>query len=415
MHHYIEEQRDASELWRARATARDSLAAERVRTGLRDAESAAAAESTAHGQNLYTKGSSFEDACMSAMQDIWLGDAEGRVGAGAPATAEVAPPGSKTLVLQNVTLGVAAGEIDMMVVRVHDLDAALVASPPKHGDGVGDNQEVRGEGEGLPAVEVLAVVECKRSADDVARGFHQRQAMLAWLTGTSWKYDPGGWKNKRHPTGHFRCGYHALPKAARQQLHLEDGKKASLALTPQSFRRFRPGMSGRAHSWFIEGVWFATRPRSLTGLDAKLRAPLLEMAVGLVVDRLASEPAARVTRRACVGGTADRPGCSGVGRGAGAGAGGAYAEERQNAVDVAGGSVDPGHASSAAAREDTWAAVLNERRDGGGDEILRGSLATLHGWVGRALEDFEPATTQGVLSLYADHEHTAEQILLVDV
>ena len=192
----------------------------------------------------------------------------------------------------------AAGEIDLAVVRARrDDPSAFVDAIPRDGDGVrrraGDDTVREGTGtaiegaggvsgsdpESAPAVDVLAVVECKRNPDDVARGFHARQTTLGWLAGSN--YDPEDWRNKRHPTGHFARGFHPVRLATRVGVTGEDAAAAAkerfgedgsaFALTRQSFRRFR-GSDADGGGFFLRGLWFITRARTMTGMDAKVRA-----------------------------------------------------------------------------------------------------------------------------------------------
>ena len=46
--------------------------------------------------------------------------------------------------------------------------------------------------------------------------------------------------------------------------------ESAFALTPQSFRRFRESDANEG-GFFLRGLWFITRARTMTGMDAKVR------------------------------------------------------------------------------------------------------------------------------------------------
>lgn len=125
-------------------------------------------------------------------------------------------------VLTGVRLGTARTELDQVVVR----------------------------GSGGSPVEVLAVVEAKRSPNDVAHGFTRRQADLAWLAGHRAAYDPARHVTRHFPTGHFD----------RAVTHEQDG--ARFVFDPTSFRRFRP-----ENGHILAGLYFVTRAAPLAGLS----------------------------------------------------------------------------------------------------------------------------------------------------
>jgi len=176
-----------------------------------------------------------------------------------------------------------------------------------------------------PAAEVLMVLEAKRNPDDLARGFKSQQKLLSWMAGED--YDPKDWTNRRHPKGRFLQGYHPMRLAF--WLHSpgdgdgpEDGGGGGdgsglredeslgrwLMLTKDSFHLFKrvedaevkddqvaaaaaaEGSSGSGggdgnggsgggggtggtggSGYFMERCWMATRPRALSGLEAKVR------------------------------------------------------------------------------------------------------------------------------------------------
>lgn len=289
---HLNDVRASSELHRARADARAALAEAREAVGLADAEAAAAEASRIFGGDVVDKGESFETTCEAIVRDFLHRDPN------AFRSSTGSLDGDRALdreegdlwLLRNVTLGMAAGEIDLAVVRARrDDPSAFVDAIPRDGDGVrrraGNDttaESARGasgpDSESAPAVDVLAIVECKRNPDDVVRGFHARQTTLGWLAGSD--YDPEDWRNTRHPTGHFVRGYHPVRLATRVAVPGKDaaaaresgGKDAesAFALTPQSFRRFRKSDANEG-GFFLRGLWFITRARTMTGMDAKVR------------------------------------------------------------------------------------------------------------------------------------------------
>jgi hypothetical protein len=128
-------------------------------------------------------------------------------------------------ILQTVRLGAAGVELDVVVVR-------------------------QPGGPDAP-VEVLAVVEAKRNANDLGHGFSRRQIDLAWLTGDRAAYDPA-----EHRTGTFDAGHFDRPAA-----HWQDGRPFVFA--PGSFGRFARNGSGH----FRDGLWLVTRAGPVWGLS----------------------------------------------------------------------------------------------------------------------------------------------------
>ena len=304
----------SSPLWRDVERARDALRAERARTGLASADDDARAASTANGNSLVAKGDDYEKTCADVVADAFLagGLIEG-ADWGADGDADREREGVGVLLLRNVTLGLHSGELDCVLVRVNhsgETESAFVDAIPQDGDGTtgrrtlarrgrtaaaaaaagddGDDEknQKNQKNQNRPAVEVLAVFECKRNPDDVARGFHSRQTTLAWLAGDEAAYDPREWANRRHPSGHFRRGYHPMKLARWVRGGGGDespgGSKygKAVVLTRDSFRGFRRThrtAEGRG-GFYLDGVWMVTRPRTMCGLDAKVSGSSLLLA-----------------------------------------------------------------------------------------------------------------------------------------
>ena len=300
----------SSPLWRDVERARDALRAECNRTGLASADEDARRASTANGNSLVAKGDDYEKTCADVVADAFLsgvaiGGADGGADWGADGDAD---GDADVLLLRNVTLGLHSGELDCVLVRVNrsETESAFVDAIPQDGDGTTgrrtlarrgrtatttaaagdyDDDDEKNRARRRPAVEVLAVFEFKRNPDDVARGFHSRQTTLAWLAGDEASYDPREWANRRHPSGHFRRGYHPM-KLARwvrgggggDGAGTKDGKVVVLTRDSfRGFRRTRRDAEGRG-GFYLDGVWLVTRPRTMCGLDAKVSGSSLLLA-----------------------------------------------------------------------------------------------------------------------------------------
>jgi hypothetical protein len=133
--------------------------------------------------------------------------------------------GGEPRVLRGVKLGAARMELDQVVARP-------------------------GAAPGEPT-EVLAVVEVKRSPNDVAHGFRMRQENLAWLTGDDEGYEPAAYRTRAFPAGRFD----------RPAVHAEGGE--SWRFGPGSFRRFR---RDPATGLFLDGLYLVTREGPLWGV-----------------------------------------------------------------------------------------------------------------------------------------------------
>jgi hypothetical protein len=144
-----------------------------------------------------------------------------------PELAGGGPDAGEVRVLRGVTLGAARMELDQLLVR----------PAPRPGE----------------PVEVLALVEVKRRADDLAHGFRMRQENLAWLTGDEAGYDPAAYRTRGFPAGRFD----------RAAAHTGDGEVHVLG--PGSFRRFR---RDPATGLFLDGLYLVTRDGPVWGLGS---------------------------------------------------------------------------------------------------------------------------------------------------
>lgn len=190
------------------------LARLRAETGVEREEARLAELQRERGRRSGRTGASFEEVAAAALREHVVPElaAEGE--------------GGKVRVLRGVTLGAARTEIDHLVVRL-----------PAEGEGT---------------VEVLALGEAKRNANDLAHGFRLRQENLAWLTGSAEGWDPAVYRTRAFPSGRFEG----------EATHTQGGER--FRLSSASFRRFRRDGEGGA---FLERLYLVTRPGTLWGVD----------------------------------------------------------------------------------------------------------------------------------------------------
>jgi hypothetical protein len=320
----------ASHLYREREAARAALRDGRARTGLDAAESEAGSAERGAGAESGALGAAFEEAGLRAVARLIR---EGRFEV--PGMRDE-PRGSgedALFMLRNMSLGMGLGEIDGALVRVRDDEKAFVKgatafSPSRSRDSrrrrrsaaetdIDAPPDCLGSSPSAPNVEVLAVFECKRNPDDARRGFLRRRADLGWLGGESPRdasdetsarpaYDPKRYVNRNHPTGHFVRGYHPVRRMERvthgargsdilrsdvtdadgdeteeTEETANDGSASPasepsesrfLVVTKASFRRFANGFANGGAGFYFPRLCLVTRPRTMCGLDTKVRA-----------------------------------------------------------------------------------------------------------------------------------------------
>ena len=335
----------ASRLYREREAARAALRDGRARTGLDAAESEAGSAERGAGAESGALGAAFEEAGLRAVARLIR---EGRFEV--PGMRDE-PRGSgedALFMLRNMSLGMGLGEIDGALVRVRDEEkgVAHTAFSPSRSVAYGRHPSRRSAAETddappdcnpkPPNVEVLAVFECKRNPDDARRGFLRRRADLGWLGGESPRdasdetsarpaYDPKRYVNRNHPTGHFVRGYHPVrrmervtPVAGSEDILRSDVTDADgdeteetandgscrnlsepsesrfLVVTKASFRRFANGFANGGAGFYFPRLCLVTRPRTMCGLDTKVRA-VIESSFESSFEKL--RPSGRKTRR----------------------------------------------------------------------------------------------------------------------
>lgn len=140
------------------------------------------------------------------------------------------PPDFERHILRNLTLSLAANEIDLMCVLVDTRDR----SQP---------------------VLVEAIAECKSNPDDIARSFVRFTPLLAFFRGELDKYNTEDFRNSRYPKGIFRKCVH---------------KELSVAynFSPESFKLFE---FDEASNYFVERVHLLThRRKAISRLPFKI-------------------------------------------------------------------------------------------------------------------------------------------------
>lgn len=321
----------ASRLYREREAARAALRDGRARTGLDAAESEAGSAERGAGAESGALGAAFEEAGLRAVARLIR---EGRFEVPGMRDEPRGSGEDALFMLRNMSLGMGLGEIDGALVRVRDDEkkngGATAFSPSRYSrDSRRRRTSPPAETDDAPPdcnpkppnVEVLAVFECKRNPDDARRGFLRRRADLGWLAGESPRdasdetsarhcaiaYDPKRYVNRNHPTGHFVRGYHPVRRMERvtpdvagsdvfagsdvtdadgdeteeteetandrrsAEACAEPSESRFLVLTKASFRRFANGFANGGAGFYFPRLCLVTRPRTMCGLDTKVR------------------------------------------------------------------------------------------------------------------------------------------------
>jgi hypothetical protein len=175
------------------------------------------------GRRSGRRGQSFEVTAAEVTRQILFPELLRREGSTADA--------ARLRLLTGVTLGAARLELDQLVIR----------TPEEPGT----------------AAEVLALVEVKRNANDLAHGFRQRQENLAWLTGDRSAYDPTQYRTGIYRNGHF-------DRPARHRADSEE-----FVLASDSFHRFRRDRHTR---YFLNRLYLITRPGPVWNISSRALA-----------------------------------------------------------------------------------------------------------------------------------------------
>jgi hypothetical protein len=227
----LEEDIEAREELRKNTTAYITLAASEQwkldvysELGLIEREELVKKESKGSGTGRNTRGRDFEAEAFKSLEEVVVPKVSTFYGVSE----------EELLCVRNIKFGMASAkgstaEIDSLVCR---------RMVPTDGDDVKDSWSKRGT-----PVEVLAVCEVKRNADDCGDAFAGYQPSLRWLCGLRDEYDPAIYVTKSFPSGHFDRPYlHQLHSPAGSREGIEIGgnvRPEVLVFTEDSFRRMR--------------------------------------------------------------------------------------------------------------------------------------------------------------------------------
>jgi hypothetical protein len=142
---------------------------------------------------------------------------------------------SEIHLLSRVKMGIARTELDNLVVRLDSTD------PTK-------------------PVEVLAMIEAKRNANDIAEGFVMRQENLAFLCGREDRYNPDDYYTKYFRKGRFD----------RVASHEENGRH--YYFDTSSFRHFHPSPK---LNYYVDHLFFVILNRPLVGMSSSEYAKIM--------------------------------------------------------------------------------------------------------------------------------------------
>lgn len=212
------------------------------------------------GRSRNERGFSFEDAAEDVLVNYLLPDL----------AAKESMQVSELVLVRNVKLGMASqkgstAEIDCLV-------CVRGAPCPKSVSETGTQAAFKS----VDFCRVLAVVEVKRNADDIADAFCSYQQALTWLCGLEGLYDPASWKTRAYPRGHFD----------RPFIHCSNGE--NLLFTRESFAGLcrrevtvdwsthgsslehasKSGL-GSSLELFIDRLYFVTREAKLESVGSK--------------------------------------------------------------------------------------------------------------------------------------------------
>lgn len=95
----------------------------------------------------------------------------------------------------------------------------------------------------------MALVECKRSPDDIGDAFVKYQHLLAWFRGDQLHYDPTAFVSSAFPNGHFDSRYR----------YKYDDHRVTYEFSQSSFQQFeRDAISGcvshSSHASLLPGL-----------------------------------------------------------------------------------------------------------------------------------------------------------------
>lgn len=169
-------------------------------------------------------------------------------------------------VLRQVTLGVAVGEIDLMVVRVHvpSLLAFQTREISRRVDSVSEW-----------VVEVVAIVEVKRNIDDLGHAYRNKQHMVTFLAGDVEHYERDSYRVKVvYPKGEF-------VRPPQVVVHTDSVSRLRYPFNTHSFRLFErdahhaglmlctDAATQRPLGDYMEGMYYVAKRPSTSGVHLR--------------------------------------------------------------------------------------------------------------------------------------------------
>jgi hypothetical protein len=213
------------------------------RIGLRARLELARQESKGSGTGRKARGKDFETEAFSALETYYV----------PKIAAELGIDAKELICVRNMKFGLASSkgstaEIDSLICRRVSKKDALSWSV--------FNSSSSGSSSTKPAwtaVEVLAVCEVKRNADDCGDAFASYQPSMRWLCGLREEYDPALYVTKAFPNGHFEAPHLHQYYAPQRSADGDDGDGGGtsplaagtrrglevLVFTVESFQRLR--------------------------------------------------------------------------------------------------------------------------------------------------------------------------------
>ena len=193
---------------------------------LTDAKNNLSKQNAEAGRQKGLVGLTFEEISRNIiLQQIVPIYSEGDENAG---TEEVYESGKSMIkILHSVTLGMAAAEIDYVIVRCHLIALETKVIPTHFAKMLKNAIKTNSTLVAFEVEEVLAIIECKSNAKDVTHNITKMQTMISWLTqqptpseniGTDvgYYYDIATWKSTYYRDGHFSKPAYHVDKATEE-------------------------------------------------------------------------------------------------------------------------------------------------------------------------------------------------------
>ncbi|EKX54870.1 hypothetical protein GUITHDRAFT_99522 [Guillardia theta CCMP2712] len=173
-------------------------------------------------------------------------------------------------VLRGLTLGIARGEFDYVIVAKSTMPSGELDAPAGKSVG-GHPQPTKAQLQGLSEqpVLVLAIVEVKRNVNDMGSNFMGYVERIAWFSGMERGYDPTKFATNFYRSGHFD----------RPFWHSDACSRKSFKFDRSSFRLFfqdakRVSARDDLAAYVMERLNFVTRHGTIRGMSSKAEASL---------------------------------------------------------------------------------------------------------------------------------------------